>query len=186
MTFGTLIAMVQLFARIESPLISMSGIIPKYSAAVGSAERIREVYELNADHTPDSAIAPVDAETVYEKMISIKGENICFRYEDAQDQENVLQDVSFEIRKGSFCAITGQSGIGKSTLLKLMPGVYRTDRGRLYIEETGNEELQIDRSTRNLFAYVPQGNMLFSGTLKENLLLHQRLMLRPNGEFFLI
>lgn len=171
MTFGTLIAMVQLFARIESPLISMSGIIPKYSAAVGSAERIREIYELNADDTPDSAIAPVDAETVYEKMISIKGENICFRYEDAQDQENVLQDVSFEIRKGSFCAITGQSGIGKSTLLKLMPGVYRPDSGRLYIEETGNEELQIDRSTRNLFAYVPQGNMLFSGTLKENLLL---------------
>ena len=171
MTFGTLIAMVQLFSKIESPLIQMSGVIPKYSAAIGSAERMKEIYELNDDGTPEGLLDPVDEKTVYDSMLSIKGEDICFRYEDSQEQENVLDKVSFEIKKFSFVAITGQSGIGKSTLLKLLPGVYKPDSGRLYIEETGSKELAVDRSTRSLFAYVPQGNMLFSGTLRENLLL---------------
>lgn len=171
MTFGTLIAMVQLFSKIESPLIRMSGIIPKYSAAIGSAERIKEIYELNGDETPEGLLEPVDEKSVYDSMLSINGEDICFRYEDSQGQENVLDNVSFEIKKGSFVAITGQSGIGKSTLLKLLPGVYKPDSGRLYIEETDLKELAVDRTTRSLFAYVPQGNMLFSGTLRENLLL---------------
>ena len=64
--------------------------------------------------------------------------------------------------------ITGPSGIGKSTLLKLLLGVFRPEAGGLYLR-TGGEILTLDRSTRQLFAYVPQGNLLLSGTLRENL-----------------
>jgi ATP-binding cassette subfamily B protein len=65
--------------------------------------------------------------------------------------------------------ITGPSGIGKSTLLKLLLGVFCPDSGELYLQ-CGEERVPVDRSTRRLFAYVPQGNLLFSGTLRENLI----------------
>jgi len=72
--------------------------------------------------------------------------------------------------KGSFAVITGQSGIGKSTLLKLLLGIFRPQKGSLYLH-TENEKIPVDRRTRRLFSYVPQGNLLFSGTLRENLTL---------------
>ena len=73
-----------------------------------------------------------------------------------------------DIPKGAFCVITGHSGIGKSTLLKLLLGVFQPESGKLFVQ-TSTEEIPLDRSTRRLFAYVPQGNLLLSGTLRENL-----------------
>jgi ATP-binding cassette subfamily B protein len=85
------------------------------------------------------------------------------------DRDTILDDVSFSLEKGRFYAITGPSGTGKSTLLKLILGIYAPNSGSLVIE-TAEKTLPLDRSTRRLFAYVPQGNLLFSGTIKENLI----------------
>ncbi|MCD8371152.1 MAG: ATP-binding cassette domain-containing protein, partial [Clostridiales bacterium] len=89
-----------------------------------------------------------------------------------------IRDASFDIQKGELVALTGVSGIGKSTLLKLLLGIYRPVSGRLYAEVAGSETdkpevpcetlaIDIDASTRGWFSYVPQGNMLMSGSIYE-------------------
>lgn len=108
--------------------------------------------------------ARTDTQQMYGTMEQLGAEDLCFAY----DQEQIFRDVSFTLPKGSFCVVTGQSGIGKSTLLKLMLAVYRPDSGQMYIDCSG-EKVTLDRSTRGLFAYVPQGNLLLSGTIRENI-----------------
>ena len=108
----------------------------------------------------------IDAKSVYEEVISIEADDLSFVY----DRETVLDHVSFSIPKGSFTVITGESGAGKSTLLKLLLGVYTPQNGAVRLQ-LQNSALPISPATRPIFAYVPQGNLLFSGTLRENLTL---------------
>lgn len=160
LSFGSLTAVIQLVNQIQAPFVSLSAVIPQYIAMTAAAERLRELTELEPE------VPPLDRsrEELYEKMTAIRAQGLTFSY----DRETVLEDVSLELPKGCFAVITGASGIGKSTLLKLLLGVCRPDSGRLYLDLPG-EELPLDRSARRLFAYVPQGNLLLSGTLRENL-----------------
>lgn len=103
---------------------------------------------------------------MYDHMTALRAENLSFSY----GQEPVFQNSSFTLPKGAFAVITGPSGIGKSTLLKLLLEIIRPDSGTLYLDGLHGSKL-LDRTTRRLFAYVPQGNLLFSGTLRENLTL---------------
>ena len=125
-----------------------------------AAERLMELDTLCGKPAP----ADSRAGERYASLTAICAENLAFCY----DRDQVLCSANFTLPKGGFAVITGPSGIGKSTLLKLMLGVFRPDSGRLYLECQG-EDIPLDRSTRGLFAYVPQGNLLLSGTLRENL-----------------
>ena len=160
LSFGSLTAVIQLVNQIQAPFVSLSAVIPQYIAMTAAAERLRELTELPAQKAPMER----SREELYEKMTAIRTEALCFSY----DRETVMEDVTLVLPKGCFAVITGASGIGKSTLLKLLLGVCRPDSGRLYLDLSG-EELPLDRSARRLFAYVPQGNLLLSGTLRENL-----------------
>ena len=79
----------------------------------------------------------------------------------------MLKNANFYINKGDFVMISGSSGVGKSTLIKLLTGVYSADSGSL-VADLGDEQICFGVGTRTLFSFVPQGNMLFSGTLKDN------------------
>ena len=160
LSFGSLTAVIQLVNQIQAPLMNLSAVIPQYIAMSAAAERLRELTELE----PEAAPLSKPREAIYEKLTAIRAEELCFSY----DRETVMEAVSLELPKGSFTVITGTSGIGKSTLLKLLLGVCRPDSGRLYLD-LGGTEISVDRSLRRLFAYVPQGNLLLSGTLRENL-----------------
>lgn len=162
MTFGTLTAVTQLVSQLQTPFIHLSGFIPQYAAMMAAAERLMELEEIEIYPPAEE----VDWQARYGQMEVIGAEGLCFGY----DQEEVLHNVSFALPKGAFAAITGASGIGKSTLLKLLLGVFRPDRGALYIQ-CGGERTQLSRNTRGLFAYVPQGNFLFSGSLRDNILI---------------
>ena len=119
-----------------------------------------ELEEIQGQPVPMEA----DRDAVYAAMKCLRAENLSFSY----DRDEILHNAEFTLPKGAFAAITGASGIGKSTLLKLLLGVFRPESGGLYLD-TEEETLPIDRSSRRLFAYVPQGNLLLSGTLRENL-----------------
>ncbi len=160
MTFGTLTAVTQLVSQLQGPLVNMSGIIPQYVALMAAGERLQELEELYKEPEPEK----LDAAPIYTSMKALRGEALHFAY----DRDRIFEDAEFTIEKGSFGAILGHSGIGKSTLLKLLMGVYKPASGQLYVE-TEEGEIPIDRSTRRLFAYVPQGNLLLSGTIRENL-----------------
>jgi ATP-binding cassette subfamily B protein len=160
MSFGSLMAVIQLVNQIQSPVVGLSGVMPQYIAMIASAERLMELEQIQGEPEP----VEQSPQELYARMETLVAEHLDFSY----DLDQVLRDATFELPKGSFTAITGPSGVGKSTLLKLLLGVYRPERGRLYLRG-GEGEMLLDRRTRGLFAYVPQGNLLLSGTLRENL-----------------
>ena len=162
MDFGTLSAMIQLVNQLQAPFVNLSGFLPKYAAMLAAAERLMELEAI----TPQEQAAIEDVPAYYRDMTGFEVRDLTFAYEE----ENILQQVSFRLPKGTFCAITGPSGIGKSTLLKLMLGVYLPREGGIFAV-AGENTKELGRGTRGLFAYVPQGNFLFSGTLRENLLM---------------
>ena len=160
MSFGSLTAVTQLVNQIQTPFANLSGVVPQYIAMTASAERLMELETIQG--TPEPAAG--DPRELYRRLEAVGAEDLTFGY----DRDRILQDAGFSLPKGAFAVITGPSGIGKSTLLKLLLGVFRPEKGRLWAS-CGEEKQTLDRSTRRLFAYVPQGNLLLSGTLRENL-----------------
>lgn len=162
MTYGTVTAIIQLVNQVQSPFVSLSGIMPKYYNTIASAERLMELDDLPDEKEINKN--EIDKDTVYRALKSIEFENITFSF----DRDLILDNTSLSINKGDFVAIMGISGIGKSTLLKLLLGVFNVNSGSIYLN-TDNSKIFIDKNTRKLFSYVPQGNMLISGTIKDNI-----------------
>lgn len=162
MTYGDVTAMVQLVNQVQSPFASLSGVMPTYYSMIASAERLMEI-DCIAEEA-DAGDVEFDKEKVYRNLRAINFKNISFRY----DRDIILDNASCSVKKGDFVAIMGISGIGKSTLLKLLLGVFNVSGGSIELK-TSDGNIPIDRNTRPLFTYVPQGNLLISGTIKENL-----------------
>lgn len=160
MTFGSLTAVTQLVSQLQAPFVNLSGIVPQYIAMTAAAERLMELEQICGEEKAET----LDASKLYESMTSLGAEGLTFSY----DRDVVLREGSFTLPKGSFAVITGPSGAGKSTLLKLMLGIFCPEGGTMFVEKAG-ERAALSRAARGLFAYVPQGNLLLSGTLRENL-----------------
>lgn len=162
MTFGSLTALLQIVSQIRAPFMNMSGILPQYYNMLASAERIMELENL-----PDEPRLPqlYTAEELYGRLQTIDVADVRFSYDE--DKE-VLSGANFTLKKGEFVALAGFSGIGKSTLFKLMLGFYPPNMGTLTARLDG-ETLTLGADTRCLFAYVPQQSMLLSGTIRENI-----------------
>lgn len=160
-TVGTVTAIIQLVNQIQTPFAGMSGILPKYYSILASAERIMEIEDIEGEK--GEQIERLDPTSSYEKLDSLVFKDISFSY----DRDIILKSANLEIKKGDFAVISGISGIGKSTLLKLLLGVINPDNGEIYLSFKDGETRLADKSTRPLFSYVPQGNLLLSGTLRE-------------------
>ena len=159
LTYGSLSAILQLVNNVQVPFASLSNVLPKYYSTIASAERLMEIEEIESEEK----LTDFDKDSVYAKMKGLCIKDISFSY----DRDTILKNANLYINKGDFVIIEGTSGVGKSTLVKLMLGVYSAKEGRIYADlEDG--ELDLNSTTRTLFSYVPQGNMLFSGTLKDN------------------
>lgn len=160
MTFGSLTAVTQLVNQLQMPFVNLSGVLPKYVAMTASAERLQELERIQGEEVPmeESAVE------LYQRMTGIFADHVTFAY----DRDSVLKEASFFLKKGSFAVVTGPSGIGKSTMLKLMLGIIVPQSGQLQLQ-CRDEKVPLNRSVRKLFAYVPQGNLLLSGTIRENL-----------------
>ncbi len=156
LTYGSLAAMIQLIGRVQGPIASAVDIAGEIYRVIASAERLMELTNLPSETTGETL----------KDFDEIHVDHVTFRYDDGTD--DVLRDISCTIRKGEFVALTGTSGGGKSSLFQLLLGIYNPTAGKVAYQ-TGTREMPACRETRSLFAYVPQGNTLFSGTLRENL-----------------
>ncbi len=161
MDYGTLIALVQLIAQLRSPITGMSGLMPQYYSALASAERLMELDEMDNEKGDADNLNVADT---YGKMESIEFDDVTFAY----DTEDVIASGSFSVGKGSVTALVGKSGQGKSTVFRILLGLFRPREGRIFIKCTDGD-LDINAGTRKMFAYVPQGNMILSGTVRDNL-----------------
>ncbi len=158
-SYGTLVFILQLVNQIQTPIRGMSSLLPQYYSALASAERLMELEAFRQDKPMDGAYDN-DRE-----LHEIRFEHLNFSY----GEEPVLKDLNLLVKQGDFVAVSGISGIGKSTLLKLLLGVLVPDAGKLLIK-TKKQTCEADWKTRELFSYVPQGNMILSGTIRENIL----------------
>ena len=163
LTYGTLMAFLQLISQLRAPLQNVSGILPQYYSALASAERLMEL-EGAADEPFPAAAERL--EKIKEDFRTLEIKNLFFGYAG----ESVLRDFSLCAKRGNITAITGESGSGKSTLFKLILGLYEPQSGSIAL----NGEIPLDASLRGLFAYVPQGNMVLSGTVRENITMNNR------------
>ena len=159
-TYGDVMALTSLVSTVRSSAISLPKTLPRIFAITAACDRIMELENIPQQPDPD----PEKVRSIYDTMIGITARDLTFSY----DRDPVMRQVSLTIPKGGLTVIVGPSGIGKSTLLKLLLGLYRQDSGSLVID-TPSGEIPVDRGTRALFTYAPQGNFLLSGTLRENL-----------------
>ncbi len=175
-SYGTLTAITQLISQIQSPFANITGYLPKYYAMTASAERLMEIEEFEND----SDVTPMDIDETldyYRESFAAMGlENADFAYYPSSDTVRqlskdampvVLKNISVEIGKGQYVAFTGHSGCGKSTVLKLLMCIYKLDGGRRYVTDNSGNTEELSAKYHRLFAYVPQGNQLMSGTIRE-------------------
>ncbi len=160
-TYGTLTAVIQLIGQIQTPFANIGSTFPKYSSMLASAERLMEITE--QAECLQLAEGSLSREEIYQDMQSIRFEDVSFAYDADRP---VLQKESFAVHKGEFVALIGSSGIGKSTIMKLLLSVYQPQEGKIEIE-TNQEKLSLSQLPAGMFAYVPQGNYLMSGPIWE-------------------
>lgn len=181
-SYGTLVAVLQLVGQLQSPLANISGILPRFYAMLSSAERLLEVEKLGCA-VPETQKNLDEVQKLYQKLNKIVLDDLSFSYPrptqsgsakwHAQDQSGMntesflaFYSCNFEIHKGEYVALTGPSGCGKSTLLKLLMCLYQPDHGSRYLQ-LDDEKIPLDGTWQRLFAYVPQGNYLMSGSIRE-------------------
>jgi len=160
-TFGTITVYLQLVGQIQDPFIELADSVPQVIVMYASAGRLISLYELEDENFTEEKLQWHSA--------GIRANELEFKY----DRDiPVLNKASFEIKPREFTAVVGASGEGKTTFIRLMLSLLKPTGGKLiyYNPDTG-ESVPADVITRSLASYVPQGNTLFSGTIKENVLL---------------
>ena len=168
-SYGTFSAMLQLISQIQSPFAHMSSITPRFYSMLASAERLMEIEEYEDDCNGKMKMLE-EVKTFYQdEYKGISFENVSFTYKQLKESDvapAVLNNLSMKVEKGDYIALTGHSGCGKSTTIKLLMCLYPLDEGECNLLTTKGEE-PLTSEWRRLFAYVPQGNHLMCGTIRE-------------------
>ncbi len=162
MNYGEFIAIIQLVNQIQTPFKNISSLIPQAFSVIASAERILELESTEDENIKDEI---TDVDSLYSRLSEIVFDNVEFKYNKA----SVVSGIDMSFKKGECVAIGGESGIGKTTALKLLLGIFEPSLGSIYIKTEDGKKIPVNNSTRPMFSYVPQGNLVLSGTIRENI-----------------
>lgn len=160
LTYGDITAILQLVNKIQTPFKSVSSLVPQAFAVAASAERLLEFERLPDENNSGDALPA----GVYADMREIVFDNVTFRYAE----DSVVSGINMRLKKGNCVVIAGESGAGKSTAIKLLLGILQPQSGKIYIN-AGMKNYEVGRATRSLFSYVPQGNLILSGSIRDNI-----------------
>lgn len=162
-SFGMMTTFLQLVAQIQHPMYELSRQLSTFAKTLTSVERLAEIGSF-----PEESIELPNR--LMDGSVGIRMEHVFFSYPDRE--QYILENFSCDFTPGSFTAIVGETGIGKSTLFKLLLGLFSPDSGKVLFYDSSNEQgIAASAATRCNLSYVPQNNMLVSGTIKENLLM---------------
>ena len=162
-TYGTMTLFLQQRSNLSSAFNSVVSIIPAFLNSSVSAHRIRELVELPREvHIPESGEMDKYADQGFE----VQMKDVNFSYVEGT---RVITESAFQAKPGEIVALVGPSGEGKTTMIRLILGLVRPDQGEVKLRALGAREIEMNAETRHLFAYVPQGNTILSGTIAENM-----------------
>lgn len=162
LTFGAFTAIIQLITILKDPFREATGIIPQYFTMSASIVRIKSIEEMTDDNTREK--------TELKSFDKIVFENVSYSYDN---RTNVISEFDLAVNKGDKLAIIGASGEGKSTLIKLLLGLITPSRGEIYVIHN-KRKYDLKALTNDFISYVPQGNLIMSGTVKDNLLIGRK------------
>lgn len=168
-SYGTMTAMLQMIGYLQSPFSSVGGYFNQWYAMLSSAERLMEVEKLPADAGAEHVDTEKSLTLYHSDFQSIDLKDLVFSYVERSLGEEMAVTIHYEdhvFHKGEFVSLAGPSGCGKSTLLKLLMCIHKPDSGEIYLTGDANKR-PLTAADRGLFAYVPQGNMLMSGTIRQ-------------------
>lgn len=160
LSFGGMTAFLQLVSKIQGPARSLTKLVPAFVSVFTAAERLMELEEDPLEEQGD----PI----VLDAPCGVRLDNVSYAYQDGDS--NVIDNLSFDFRPGCCTAILGETGAGKTTLVRMLLALLQPQSGSLHIYNNV-EERQLTPRLRANFVYVPQGNTLLSGTIRENLCL---------------
>lgn len=162
-TYGTMTLFLQQRSNLSTAFNNVVSIIPSFLNSSVSAHRIRELVELPKEvHIPESGEMDKYADQGFE----VRMRNVNFSYVEGI---RVITDSFFRADPGEIVALVGPSGEGKTTMIRLILGLIRPEEGKVRLRASNGQEIEMNAETRHLFAYVPQGNTILSGTIAENM-----------------
>ncbi len=159
LSFGGMVAFLQLVSRLQNPARNMARFAPAFVAVFTAAERLMEIEEDPIEEQGEAIELPAPC--------GIRLTDVSFAY----DGEKVLDKLSFDFRPGECTAVVGPTGAGKTTLLRLLLSLVTPQEGKVEIYSAKDGARGVSARHRCNFVYVPQGNTLMSGTIRDNLLL---------------
>lgn len=165
-TFGTMTAFIQLVGRIQQPIANIASYLPSFISTSVAVDRLRDIDSFQSDDCPDATTADV-CPPIHNAGIRVS--DLTFRYEEESD--DVLSHFTHDFTPGSRTMIVGSTGTGKTTLIKLLLGLLTPDSGSVELYGPDGTVRKVSPSTLCNFIYVPQGNSLLPGTIRDNLLL---------------
>lgn len=176
-TYGTFTGMLQLYNKVQSPFSSLASMIPGLISTMAAAERLMEIEAIPVEKMADEkelnniTSLEVDLDSISNKVSSnfnkpnIVFDNVSFAY---KANNNILNNINLTIESGETIAFVGPSGEGKTTIIRLILSLINPTEGNVLLSE-GDLVKEINRNYRELISYVPQGNTLFSGSIRDNL-----------------
>lgn len=159
LTFGGMTAFLQLVNKIQSPARQLTKLVPAFVSVFTAAERLMELEEDPLEEQGDPILLPPPC--------GLRLNNVSYAY-DAADG-NVIEQLSFDFTPGSCTAVLGETGAGKTTLVRLLLALLHPQQGSIEIYNRQGERHTLSPLMRANFVYVPQGNTLMSGTIRDNL-----------------
>lgn len=168
MDYGTMTMCLSLSSNLSNAFSSLASLAPASVSVATSAGRVMEITELPAENDVDAKPARTMRKKTAGQGLVVEARDMCFTYEDGQ--KPIMDHVNFVANPGEIVAFVGPSGGGKTTTLRLLLGLLQPQDGSLTVRlADGSIEIPLSDSTRRLCSYVPQGNCVFSGTIRENL-----------------
>ena len=157
-SYGTMSVFITLVNRVQAPIMSLAQNLPKVVSILASAGRVIELQNLAEEERAE--------ENIDTEQVGVEVKNVSFGY---VPNEPVLNEANLTIKPGEFVAILGESGIGKTTLIRLIMSFMSNYEGTIEFVNPQGEKESANALTRQFISYVPQGNTLFSGTIRENI-----------------
>ena len=175
LSFGGMTAFLQLVNKIQVPARNLTKLVPAFVGVFTAAERLMELEENPLEEQGEPILIPSPCgirlkDVCYSYKLSEaspEGKNLC--QSQPLDKTNIINHLSFDFRPGSCTAILGETGAGKTTLIRLLLALLRPQHGKIEIYHSSEKQGELSPRHRCNFVYVPQGNTLMSGTIRDNL-----------------